>query len=270
MTSFWAKNKPYRLARAPACEAMSLAERYETGEDISHTLSPKELAQFAEMKFPKRRRDWLAGRLAAKRLIVELLSEQGRDVQPSEIAVLNRKDGSPYVVFSDAAGGDAPPISLSHAPGGAVAASIVPAAVPAAGRIGVDAESVMERPESFVTVFAHPSERLGLDTPQAQTRLWTLKEAVLKLLELGLSVDLWDVRFLAREDIGRQEHCPANAFPKGQPCVSDRKCPPLDSLLRLEMHGRALSRWESFGRPAIRFDSDVSGAEALSVAYTGG
>jgi len=268
MTSVWDKNKRYRLARAPACEATALAERYEAGEDLSHTLSPEELARLAEMKFPKRRRDWLAGRLAAKRLMVELLREQGREFGPNEIAVLNRKDGSPYVVFANAAGEDAWPISLSHAPGGAVAASIVPAVGPS--RIGVDAESVMERPESFVSIFAHPSERLGLDTPQAQTRLWTLKEAVLKLLGLGLSVDLWDVRFLARPDAEQAGHCPANTFPKGAQCMLDPRCPPVGALLLLELHGRTLSRWDSFGRPEIRFESNISGLEAVSVAYTGG
>jgi len=263
MTSVWGKNNHYRLARAPACEAMDLAERYDAGEDLSHTLSPEELARLSELKFPKRRRDWLAGRLAAKRLIVELLFEQGREIGPGEIAVLNRKDGSPYVVF--AAGDGAPPISLSHAPGGAVAASVA-----AGSLIGVDAESVMERSESFVSVFAHPSERPGLGTPQAQTRLWTLKEAVLKLLGLGLSVDLWDVRFLARPDPEQAAHCAANTFPTGPQCTLDPRCPPLGVLYSLELCGRALSRWNSLGCPEIRFESSISGHEAVSVAYTGG
>ncbi|HAH05397.1 MAG TPA: hypothetical protein DCM05_02550 [Elusimicrobia bacterium] len=224
---------PYRLARSPAHEAASLAERHEAGECLSHTLSPDELAQFKKLKVPKRRRDWLAGRLAAKKLLLEMLAERGREARPHELPILNRKDGAPYLAFPWE-GEPAPFLSLSHAPSGAVAA-----AVAGGRRIGVDAEAVAERPEAFVTVFAHPSERAGLRSAHDQTRLWTLKESVLKLLCLGLSVDLWDVRFL-------------EADPQ-----------------RLELHGRALACWESLGRPAIRVESRPSEHEVLSLAYTG-
>lgn len=224
---------PYRLARIPAHEAASLARRHEDGEDLSHTLSPDELSQLAGFKVPKRRRDWLAGRLAAKKLFLGMLAERGRAARPSELSILNRKDGTPYLAFPWE-GEPAPFLSLSHAPGGAVAA-----AADGGRRVGVDAEQVAERPEAFVTVFAHPSERPGLRSPQEQTRLWTLKESVLKLLSLGLSVDLWDVRFL-----------------EADPC-------------RLELHGRALARWEELGRPAIRVESRPSEQEVLSIAYTG-
>ncbi|MBI5242109.1 MAG: 4'-phosphopantetheinyl transferase superfamily protein [Elusimicrobia bacterium] len=263
------EGRPYRLARAPAHEAAALVERHDAGGDISQTLAPEELVRFNELKVPKRRRDWVAGRLAVKRLVSQLLAEQGREVRPNEVAVLNRGDGSPYVVpnirtalvrdvpnqrISDVWYGFPIPISLSHGPLGAVAASLAPCSE---GYIGVDVEAVSERPEAFLSVFAHASERRGLDSPHAQTRLWTLKEAVLKLLSLGLSVDLWDVRFIGD---------------------------------RLELHGRALSRWEALGSPEILFDCvsnlpneagsirpnlrclgglGVSEHEALSVAYTG-
>lgn len=252
---------PCRILRLSPEEAARWAERYEGGEDLSEQLGAAELAQLAAFKVPKRRKDWLSGRLAAKRLVCALLAEQGRSDRLCEVTILNRRDGSPYAALPGDPEAGAPFLSISHGPGGAVAA-----AAPADGRVGVDVERVAERPESFLTIFAHPSERPALDTPQAQTRLWTLKEAVLKLLTLGLSVDLWDVRFLS--DGGSSLRlAPASDLAPASPGAAGAIR--VENDLRLELHNRARARWEALGSPEIRFETLLRGEETLSIAYTG-
>ncbi|MFA6029318.1 MAG: 4'-phosphopantetheinyl transferase superfamily protein [Elusimicrobiota bacterium] len=267
---------PCRLLRLSPEEAARWAERYEGGEDLSEQLGAAELAQLAAFKVPKRRKDWLSGRLAAKRLVCALLAEKGRSDRLCEVAILNRRDGSPYAALPGDPEAGAPFLSISHGPGGAVAA-----AAPANGRVGVDVERVAERPQSFLTIFAHPSERPALDTPQAQTRLWTLKEAVLKLLTLGLSVDLWDVRFVpdlqlapasdpapaSRGAAGASRVEPPSASQSASGAMRKENCPRLDDL-RLELHNRARARWEALGSPEIRFETLLRGEETLSIAYT--
>jgi 4'-phosphopantetheinyl transferase len=214
-----------RIARASAQEAARLEA------DPSSRLGPGEMDTLSRLKHPKRRRDFLAGRLAAKRLAARYLRERGIEPPPpAEISVLNLGDGSPVLRLAEAFG-EAPAISISHWRGGGVAAAVEPG-----GRVGVDVESVEERPASFVEVFAHPDERPGLRSPLDETRLWTLKEAALKLLGLGLSVDLFDVRFSPG----------------------------------LTLHGRARERWESLGRPRIAFSSAEGAREVLSTARTQG
>lgn len=233
-------------------EARERLSEHERGQEAA-VLGPFELAAFDSIKNPKRRLDWLAGRLAVKRLALAVLAERGEKAETGDVEVHNREDGSPFIVLRGEPLKDLP-VSLSHVPSGAAAATAGPDRL-----IGVDLEIVAQRPASFVSIFAHPTERIPeSSSPEGQTRLWTLKEAVLKLLSLGLSVDLWDVRFPSM----------GNTAP--------------------EFHGRALARWEALGRPEIRCETEVSAAaapcargehprfgdrgplaaEVLSVAYT--
>jgi 4'-phosphopantetheinyl transferase len=224
--------RPYRLARAHEQEVSALARRLEAGDDLREVLSLEESEGLRTLRTPKRRRDRLAGRLAAKRLIAEILGEQeGRALPLSEVLVLNAQDGSPYCAsWTDPR---MPCLSISHSRGSAAAALSKPGA-----RIGVDLEAVEKRPASWTEVFAHPEEQARLGSAQEQTRLWTLKEAALKLLGLGLSVDMRDVRFTGPSD---QD---------------------------VELHRGARARWEALSCPRMRFDSFQTGDEILSVAYT--
>ena len=223
----------YRLARVSTEEATERLLKNERGGLGAAVLGPAEQEVFASLKMPKRRLDWLAGRLAVKRLALAILAERGEKAEASEVEVHNREDGSPFLALRAKPIADIP-ISLSHGPLGAAAATAGPGRL-----IGVDVETISERPDSFVSIFAHPSERVPeFSSPEGLMRLWTLKEAVLKLLSLGLSVDLWDVRFSSGES--------------GSP----------------EFHGRALTRWEALGRPEIRCETLVSAADILSVAFS--
>jgi len=75
--------------------------------------------------------------------------------------------------------------------------------------------------------------------PREQTTLWTMKEAVSKLLRVGLSAGFWDIRF---------------------PCTETGR--------RVELFGEPLARWEAAGRPEILFHTTADEREVLTVAYT--
>lgn len=233
-----AVEKAYRLERCSPEEAERAARALEPGADqapLAELLSPAELALAAGFPAAKRRRDWLAGRLAAKRLLRARFAEDGRDLGLAEIEVLPASDGSPFVRVPGAAVCRYP-LSLAHSAAGGIAALGRPGA-----RVGVDLERVEPRGASFLRLISSADEWTpGMERdPAEQTRLWTLKEAVAKLLGTGLSVPFAEL-----------------CFPLAGP------------TRRLALFGAARARWETLGRPVIRFECVVEGQDALSVAYT--
>lgn len=134
------------------------------------TLTPEEKKRLSFFKQEKRKKEWLAGRLAARRAARKMLP--GR-----EVSVLNRESGVPYFP-------EAPDVylSITHSAGHA-------AALVCDRPVGIDLEWVEERPESFETCFLTLEERAVLRTGDARavdvTRCWTRKEAVAKLLGEG-------------------------------------------------------------------------------------
>jgi 4'-phosphopantetheinyl transferase EntD len=130
-------------------------------------------------KFPKRRRDWLLGRLAAKRAVQ---AAEGKDRELSAIAVLPLPSGCP--VFTGAEGLAGWGLSISHGHGRA-------AAVVAPGPVGVDVEQLRALPEGGWRFFLNPKERAWLEDaplgPQGEIVVWALKEAAYKALQGSVS-----------------------------------------------------------------------------------
>ncbi len=180
--------KTYRLALCPRAEADRAAE---LPEDVRARFSARELAEL-EALVPRRRRDRAAGRLAAKRaLAAHFEAEEGWTPRPEELELSNDAAGRPVLRLPRGAPFAVPHFSISHAAEGGAAA------VGAGGRrVGVDLESVVARPAEVVAFVAAPGEAAGAPAsdPEAQARLWTGKEAALKLLGLGLDADARDVR----------------------------------------------------------------------------
>lgn len=143
--------------------------------EAAGALSPAEADRLAAFRLDKRRREWLAGRLAAK----ALLAEAGGGAQASYEIGLD-KYGRP-------ACGDRL-VSISHSNGWALAAH-----KPGCSFLGADLEMVEERHPAWYADYFHPSE-LPAPDPSAATRLWAVKEAVMKALGLGLMVDPLDIR----------------------------------------------------------------------------
>lgn len=226
--------KPFRLALCRPEEAEGAAQAVETGSP-TEPFAAAEREAAGRLKTPKRLREWIAGRLAAKRLLGWRLQQAGLYLRPQDIAILNRPDGMPYAQLPDGSIIGDGTLSLSHSAGWGVAAACEPWAL-----VGVDLETIAPRPVSFLETMAHDCEWAPwmLSDPTEQTRLWTLKEAVAKLLGTGFSVGFWDIRLVLTGE--------------------DR---------RLELHGAAQTRWQALGAPVIHFDSRPDADRILTVAY---
>ncbi len=151
-------------------------------------LSPEEKTRFEAMRFPKRRAEWLLGRVTAKTLLTRCMPELSGFLL-NQLTIANHPEGAPFVKVD----GQTLPIqlSISHREGMAAAAQCTN---PELG-LGIDLEWVEDHPQSFYEDFftagevnllaAVPAERLAW----SGTLIWSAKEAMLKALGKGLRLD---------------------------------------------------------------------------------
>lgn len=221
---------PYRLAYCPKGEA---DRALDLPLDVRERFSEFELAELAGLP-ERRRRDRLAGRLAAKRaLAAHFADEHGWDAEPRDLEIVNDAEGRPVLRLPEGAPAPAPSFSIAHCSEGGAAAVAAPGR-----RVGVDLEVVVARPAEVIAFVAAPGEDRAAppSDPEAQARLWTCKEAGLKLLGLGLDADARDVRETNGE---------------------------------IRYSGRPAAAWRALGAPRVRAAFERSGAALLAVAYTG-
>jgi 4'-phosphopantetheinyl transferase len=145
------------------------------------------------MRFPKRRREWLLGRWTAKRLLLRAYPKYA-GLPLNAITVGNDPDGAPYLSVADV-GRLALSLSISHRSERAFCALLSPTLAAPEAAVGADMELVEPRDPAFVSDYftAAEAERVWA-APEALrntlvTVLWSAKEAVLKVLRLGLTVD---------------------------------------------------------------------------------
>ena len=141
-------------------------------------LAPAERAQFARYRNPKRRLEWLGGRLAGKHALHQLAaSGLIAALLPQQYPILADAHGRPGVDWSGRAG-TPPALSISHCRGYAAALARV------GGACGLDIEPVAPRLATVQARFTTPEEIALLHAlPDPLTRLaliWTAKEAVKK------------------------------------------------------------------------------------------
>ena len=130
----------------------------------------------------RRRREWLAGRIAAKRALRAELRRRGRDVPAYHaIELRNECDGAPrFTVRGAPELGDQLNVSISHTDGAAIAAV---ADTNACGTVGVDIETTKPLSAALVSRVLQPAEIARLraaGSHPAPLVMWTVKEAVLK------------------------------------------------------------------------------------------
>lgn len=139
-------------------------------------LTPAERREYETQTHEARRRDWLAGRQAAKKAVAAHCG-----VQPTRIRLTRREGAAPSVLLRDEdATSRAMPISISisHCDGlGLAAVADSPA------RVGVDLEHAGQIEHEHLRYFLSPGEWVVAERAGA-TFLWTLKEAAWKALQL--------------------------------------------------------------------------------------
>lgn len=158
-------------------------------------LSAQELHRFAQMRFPKRRDEWLAGRITAKTLLTQCVPELS-GVEHRRLTIANHPEGAPYALLD----GEPFPLqlSLSHREGMAAAAVVLSTEV----GLGIDLEWVEDRDASFYADYFTTGEvrllnEFSLDkTAWAGTIIWSAKEAMLKAIGQGLRVDTRSVEIM--------------------------------------------------------------------------
>ena len=151
---------------------------------VPEVLGEKEQAFYHTLKLPKRKTEWLGGRLALKKLLVAHLGGTLTDFEiltPGGVGKPAVKRGGQTITI---------PFSLTHSNGYAVAAI-----APQAKYVGIDLEKVAPRISAWSTDFFHPTE-LTQNTDEFLTSLWTQKEAVVKLLGSGLTINTFEVRII--------------------------------------------------------------------------
>lgn len=184
---------------------------------LADWLAQGELAALGKLATPKRKRDWLAARLAAKHLVGRRLQALGSPRPPANIRIGSHATREPFVELADGSPDSALPISLAHAGDYGACALGTPGR-----RLGLDLERIEARDPSWARLMADESETTPELAASAEglTRLWTAKEAVSKLLGVGLSVDLHGIR------------------------------PRADGAVTLA--GKAAERWRELGSPSLR------------------
>lgn len=171
-----------------------ISKIYETHKP-KDILSEKEQKYFDSLKFDKRKRDYLVGRYTAKKLLLEnFVKNPASDFK--DISILKDTDGKPELYIND----KRPDIILSISHSGDFASAVASKELKF---LGVDTEKIEIRSRSWAEQSFYNTEYptdLVADFSSEKsakffTTLWAKKEAVVKALGVGLSVDLWDIRF---------------------------------------------------------------------------
>lgn len=148
---------------------------------------------------PRRRRQWLAGRVAAKDAVLSWLRDQGvAEAYPQELRIVNNAEGAPQIVPHVT--GTVPSglhVSLAHK-------DHLAAAIVGHEPVGIDIERVAARDAGFLSlVFSAPELdlllRAGEPEALAHTRGWVAKEVMAKAAGTGLGGHLHEVVITARD-----------------------------------------------------------------------
>ena len=156
-------------------------------------LSRSERARADAFRFPKRKGEWTAGRAAAKLALRAMVGDEVED-----LTVESGPSGDPVVTTRH--GPTTLGVSITHA--GGIAAAV---AFPLVRPLGIDLEPVTSLDPGLATLACNDreqrwlAERTGDGYTEALLRIWTAKEAAVKLSKTGLSVPLTQVRIESRD-----------------------------------------------------------------------
>src|SRR5262249_10828531 len=131
------------------------------------------------------------GRIAAKEAARRLWSVAGRPATyPADLAVVADDKGRPRLIRVDQPDDDSlPSVSIAHTDG----VSVALAAPDSAARVGIDVETIVDRPAEFEVSAFTPGEQLLLNrwsrAARAEwvARFWSAKGAAAKAIGIGLA-----------------------------------------------------------------------------------
>jgi len=155
-------------------------------------LSEAELQKLAQMRFARRREEWLLGRWTAKQLLAAAVPALA-GMLPIKWTIANEADGQPYVVIGDQRLAGC--LSISHRGGQAVCAWTSAQGV----GLGIDLERIEPRSRGFVSDYFTVAEQAliaGAARERDAVLVWSAKEAMLKALGRGLRLDTRAVEVL--------------------------------------------------------------------------
>jgi 4'-phosphopantetheinyl transferase len=173
---------------APELAWLPIGHVSEVGR-LGHWLTGDEQRRHEALRLPKRRRDWLAGRVAAKELVRRRHREDGFLGITVDAVAEGPDRGRPFYRLGAERGPFG--LSISHSGDRAVAAL----GRRPGERVGVDLEDLIAGSPGFDELALSPPERERLPHADGETRVrtWVVKEALVKALGLGLRASLADV-----------------------------------------------------------------------------
>jgi len=152
--------------------------------NLLSTLSEKEYNYLEELKIEKNKIQWISGRYAVKSALFKYKLERSALMDLSCVDIMKREDSSPYIV-------QYPGIHVSITHSFPYCIGLV-----SNRKIGIDLESIGEKKESLIRYFYADAEKEFLERFQGTREywqqammFWTRKEAVSKLLRLGMRMD---------------------------------------------------------------------------------
>ena len=159
-------------------------------------LAPREQRILAEIRYTKRRVEFLPRRWTAKRAVAMVLGRSLDAAALAAVEIRHHASGAPWVAVDGQPA--AVDVSISDRAGWAVC--LVGPAGGAGGALGIDLELVEPRSDAFVGDFFTAGEVAGVRRlPAGQARdeaanlIWSAKESALKVLQVGLRADTREV-----------------------------------------------------------------------------
>ena len=160
---------------------------------LDYILHTSERESYFSLPNLARKREWLAGRLAAKEAVRRLAQRQAKRLYPADIIINRQENGQPYASGIWATNITwSPVISISHKDNLAIA---VAGSRSDCKSIGVDIEVLSVKDEGFEELAFSQQEREALQQLQGTardlrlTQMWCAKEAAGKALGIGLSAN---------------------------------------------------------------------------------
>lgn len=165
-------------------QVMDMRKVGEKDINLLSVLSEKEIQHLDSLKIEKNRIQWIAGRYAVKSALFKYKLERAALMDLSCIDILKGEDSSAYILqYKDIC------VSITHSFPYCIG-------IVSNKKIGIDLEKISETKDSLIRYFYSNEEKTILknlkktdEYCQRAMMFWTRKEAVSKLLKLGMKMD---------------------------------------------------------------------------------